>query len=294
MITGGDLMKDLYISSYCYRGLNLAPEEMIRTAKEQGFQGVELLCPITAEIAAVLKRERIKIKDSTVLPDFDDSAEIDLLHSLGVSYLQAQTRFGNREQALRAAELIDGLGRQAGKYGFKVFYHNHTHEWRRAGDDTLMDILMDNTDPKNVCMQMDAGWAVCAGADPEAFIHRHPGRVELMHIKASTGKLGPEGVGFMAPAPGETVVLGMAGPKASEQDAKKIPTVGPPPEMVEAMAWIRSVSGAMRDCVWNFESLMRTAEAYGCQVFILERDEFYLPDILEVMAEDLMELRKFW
>lgn len=287
-------MKELFISSYCYGKLGLDVEKMILTAKEQGFQGVELLCPITPEIAKVLRRENMKVADSTVLPDYNDLAEVDLLHRLGISYLQAQTRFGDREQTLRAAELLDELGRQARSHGFKVFYHNHTHEWRRSGDGTLMDILMDNTDPENVCMQMDAGWAVCAGIDPEEFIRRHPGRVELMHVKASTGKLGPEGVGFMAPAPGEPVMLGMAGPPTPEPAPENTRPAAPPPAMRAAMEKIRSVSGTMEDCVWNYESLMNTAEAYGCKAFILERDEFYLPDVLDVMAEDLKTLRKFW
>ena len=289
-------MHDLFISSYCYSSLGLTPEEQILTAKAQGFQGMEFLCPITADIAQVLLRENMKIADSTKLPDFEDAAQIDLLHSLGISWLQCETRFGNREQALRAAELMDDLGRTAASRGFKIFYHNHTHEWRTAGSDTLLDILLDNTDPHNVSLQMDAGWAFCAGVDPEAFIRRHPGRVELMHVKASTGVLGPEGVSFMAPGPEEPVRPGTSGPPAPAGNSDAVPAgpPSPPPEMQEAMARIRSVSGAMRDCIGDYSSLLYTARDNGCSVFILERDEYYLPDTLAVLAEDLSELRKFW
>lgn len=287
-------MHDLFITTYCYGSLGLTPEKQILTAKAQGFQGLEFLCPVTEEIAQVLRREEMKIADSTVLPDFEDAAQIDLLHSLGVSWLQCSTRFGNREQVLRAAELMNALGRTAADRGFRIFYHNHTHEWRKAGEETLLDLLLDNTDPQTVSLQMDAGWAFCAGVDPEAFIRRHPGRVELMHVKACTGVLGPEGVSFVAPGPDEAVSLG--GPPAPESDPGGAPAgpPGPPPEMQEAMARIRSVSGPMRDCIGNYGSLLRTARDNGCRVFILERDEFYQPDVLTVLAEDLAELRKFW
>lgn len=289
-------MKDLYISTYCYGALQQSVEEMIVTAKNQGFQGIELLCPITENIAGVLRRENMKILDSTVMPDFNDDRQMELFHRLGIRYIQAETRFGNREQALRAAELLDELGKTASDRGFKVYYHNHTHEWRQTEDGTLMDIILHNTDPSRVCMQMDAGWAICAGVDPEKFIRRHPGRVELMHVKACTGKLGPEGVAFMAPGPEETVRLGQAGPPAPSGEEKAQPAAMPqmPPEMQIAMERIKSVSGRMKDCIWDYNSLMNLAQEHGCQAFILERDEYYLPDVRDVMKEDLREIRTFW
>ena len=287
-------MKDIFITGFCYRDLGLSPRETILTAKAQGFQGVELLSPITPEIAQILKAENMKIRDTTSMPDFENAAEMDMLHDLGVSYIQCDVRFGNREQVLRAAELMDAQGRIAARHGFKLYYHNHTHEWRQTEGGTLLDILLDHTDPDHVCLQMDAGWAICAGIDPEDFMRRHRGRVELLHIKACTKKLGAEGVPFIIPGPEEEVQIRIQPPVKSGGDVPAFQPPKMPPNMEKTMQEIKAAIGPMKDCLWSYDSLMHTAEEQGCKVFILERDEFYLPDVKQVMAEDLAVLRKFW
>lgn len=278
-------MKDLYLATYCYGQKQLSSEDMIKTAVELGFQGMEFLSPITPEIAAELKKYNMKVMDAA------SSSDMELLAELGVKYIPGAVSFGDRQQTLKAAEQLNAQGREAAKHGMKVYYHNHTHEWRQDNGEYLMEILMKNTDPDLVCMQMDAGWAACAGVDAVDFIKKYSGRVELMHVKASTGVLGSEGVGFMAPPPGDVA------PQGGPPPAGGPPVGGPPqmsPEMEAAFANIRKVSGAMKDCIVDYKEIMEVAEANGCKAFILERDEHYLPDPIDCIREDIAELRKFW
>lgn len=285
-------MKDLYLATYCFGQKHLSAEEMIKIAAELGFQGMEFLSPITPEIAAELKKYNMKVMDAAA------SSDMGLLAELGVKYIPGSVSFGDCQQTLKAAQQLNEQGREAAKYGMKVYYHNHTHEWRKDNDEYLMEILMQNTDPDLVCMQMDAGWAACAGVDIVDFLKRYSGRVELMHVKASTGILGPEGVGFMAPPPGE--VAPQDGPPPAgdgEPGAGGPPAGGSPkmsPEMEAAFVNIRKVSGAMKDCIVDYKEIMETAAEHGCKAFILERDEHYLPDPVDCIKEDAAELRKFW
>jgi len=46
-----------------------------------------------------------------------------------------------------------------------------------------MTIILANTDPSLVVMQMDIGWASAAGQDPIAMFKKNPGRYELWHVK---------------------------------------------------------------------------------------------------------------
>jgi sugar phosphate isomerase/epimerase len=109
----------------------------------------------------------------------------------------------------RAAEL-NANGKIAGKFGIKLFVHNHTGEFERLGDDdrTSYDVLLAETDPELVTMQLDIGWAYIAGVDPIAMFQKNPGRYELWHIKDVFGiktvdpKLSPnQRVNSMAFAP---------------------------------------------------------------------------------------------
>lgn len=114
-----------------------------------------------------------------------------------------------------------------------------------------------------------------------------------MHVKASTGILGPEGVSFMAPPADGDGSCHLA-PPAETGEAPAGPPPAPDPKMAEAMANIKSVSGAMRDCIIDYEALMIAAEQNGCKAFIIERDEQYMPDPIGCIRDDIDYLRRFW
>ncbi|HEY0265425.1 MAG TPA: hypothetical protein VGC16_01655 [Rhizomicrobium sp.] len=49
-------------------------------------------------------------------------------------------------------------------------YHNHNLEFRKIGDVVPYDMLLQETDPSLVQMEMDIGWVVAGGADPVAYL----------------------------------------------------------------------------------------------------------------------------
>ncbi|HKT13105.1 MAG TPA: sugar phosphate isomerase/epimerase [Terriglobia bacterium] len=85
----------------------------------------------------------------------------------------------------REAALYNRYGKIAQKFGIKILRHNHTMEFQPCQGSKLMpyDILLADTDPEVVAMQMDVGWATVAGQDPIEWFHKHPGRFVLWHVK---------------------------------------------------------------------------------------------------------------
>ena len=67
----------------------------------------------------------------------------------------------------------------------KLLVHNHTGEFEKLANSprTSFDILVEETDPALVTMQLDLGWTYIAGIDPIALFKAHPGRFELWHVK---------------------------------------------------------------------------------------------------------------
>jgi sugar phosphate isomerase/epimerase len=49
------------------------------------------------------------------------------------------------------------------------------------------DVLLAETDPAVVAMQLDVGWASVAGQDILEMFKKHPGRFELWHVKDAKG-----------------------------------------------------------------------------------------------------------
>lgn len=95
----------------------------------------------------------------------------------------------------RDCEQLNQYGRLVSRYGMKVLVHNHTMEFAPLADDpqhNAYDILLRETDPSWVAMQLDIGWAAVAGQDIVALFNKAPGRFELWHVKdASNIKLMP-------------------------------------------------------------------------------------------------------
>jgi sugar phosphate isomerase/epimerase len=87
----------------------------------------------------------------------------------------------------RAAETFNRAGEATKKAGIQMAYHNHVEEFKPLADGKLpYDVLIEETDPKLVAMEMDLGWAHEAGADPLAYFAKYPGRFHLVHVKDFT------------------------------------------------------------------------------------------------------------
>ena len=89
----------------------------------------------------------------------------------------------DEKQTREIAAVFNRAGAVLAKHGLKFFYHNHGFEFHKFGDETLMDLLMRETDPKLVSFQMDVLWTVFPGQDPAKLLAKYPGRWALMHLK---------------------------------------------------------------------------------------------------------------
>jgi sugar phosphate isomerase/epimerase len=94
----------------------------------------------------------------------------------------------------KAAELFNKAGEASQKAGIQFAYHNHYWEFEPladAGGKFAYDVLLAETDPKYVKMEMDLCWITIAGQDPVAYFNKYPGRFPLVHVKDWTK--GPDG-----------------------------------------------------------------------------------------------------
>jgi sugar phosphate isomerase/epimerase len=89
----------------------------------------------------------------------------------------------------RSAAQYNEHGKVTKKYGMKILIHNHTQEFELLDDGktTQYDVLLAETDPTLVAMQLDIGWASVAGQNILEMFRKNPGRYELWHVKDATG-----------------------------------------------------------------------------------------------------------
>ncbi|MBX2821276.1 MAG: sugar phosphate isomerase/epimerase [Rhodothermaceae bacterium] len=89
------------------------------------------------------------------------------------------------ETAEQAIADFNSFGKSLNDAGLTFFYHNHGYEPspNPNGEGTLLDLIIDETDPELVAFEMDVLWTWLPDVDPVELIQRHPGRFKLMHIK---------------------------------------------------------------------------------------------------------------
>jgi sugar phosphate isomerase/epimerase len=83
----------------------------------------------------------------------------------------------------RNADAFNKAGAACKAAGMSFGYHNHNLEFRKIGDVVPYDLLLKETDPSLVQMEMDIGWVKAAGADPAAYLTKYPTRYHSLHIK---------------------------------------------------------------------------------------------------------------
>ncbi len=93
------------------------------------------------------------------------------------------------ETVKRTAAQYNEHGKITRKFGMKILIHNHTQEFELLDDGkhTEYDILLAETDPALVAMQLDIGWASVAGQNILEMFRKSPGRYELWHVKDAVG-----------------------------------------------------------------------------------------------------------
>ena len=91
----------------------------------------------------------------------------------------------------RLADVFNKAGEKTRAAGIQFCYHNHNFEFKRYGNTTAYEYLLNTVDPKLVKFEMDCFWVTHAGHDPVFYFKKYPGRFPLLHIKDMKDKPTP-------------------------------------------------------------------------------------------------------
>ena len=83
----------------------------------------------------------------------------------------------------RFAAIANGIGETLAAADLTFSYHNHSFEFVKFGGRTGLALLLEETDPRYVQMELDTYWIQHGGGDPVAWIERVAGRMPVVHLK---------------------------------------------------------------------------------------------------------------
>jgi sugar phosphate isomerase/epimerase len=173
-------------------------ETVLSSLSEMGYRNVEpfTLSGLSAEeYRALLDKYGLKAPARHVdVGRPENPADIEAIleenRILGIKYFGSGSTpifppiYTTEAEWIAYAEYLNELGAVARKAGQTLMVHNHDIEFETVfGGQTVFDILMANTDPRNVVFQLDLYWATNGGADPVELLERYGNRIQLFHVK---------------------------------------------------------------------------------------------------------------
>ena len=205
----------------------------------------------------------------------DPTPHIEMMAGIGGSYLICPSaHMTDTASTLKVAARLNEIGAQCKAAGLKFGYHNHTQEFNVFDGKYCMDILMENTDPETVIMELDAGWAACAGIDVLQYVQKHAGRVELIHAKECVNVVGVTPPVNWADFP---------------KDEKGWPIL--PDWLKEMNRAGDEANGPTGKGIIDWAALKSICDAQGTKAYIVEREYDYQGDLWKCIAEDLAYLK---
>jgi sugar phosphate isomerase/epimerase len=138
------------------------------------------------EIKKITQDLGMKLRSGHVLINNDWQRSVDEAAETGQDYLICSSLPTNGQTVANyqhCADIFNKAAEDCKKVNIEFGYHNHESEFEKENGQVLYDVLLDRTDPKLVKMEMDLGWIIVTGNDPNAYFEKYPGRFPLWHLK---------------------------------------------------------------------------------------------------------------
>jgi sugar phosphate isomerase/epimerase len=109
-------------------------------------------------------------------------------HVLGVEFLVCPSidaeRRARSDDWKRVCHSLGRIAHAIRAGGLSLAYHNHDFEFVPMADGSIpFDLMMRETDPRDVKLELDVHWIAKAGRDPVRCLEANRGRVQLVHLK---------------------------------------------------------------------------------------------------------------
>jgi sugar phosphate isomerase/epimerase len=114
----------------------------------------------------------------------DDHAEMGVRLMIS-PYIEKSIR--TPDSLKRLFSIFNHIGEACKNAGFRFGYHNHEFEFEKIGDQYLLDMMMQATEPDLVRLELDLYWVAYAHQEPGSWINKHADRIDAFHVKDMAG-----------------------------------------------------------------------------------------------------------
>jgi sugar phosphate isomerase/epimerase len=169
------------------------PLAVLRALERIGYREAELNMDNLDRVFPALKQTSLKpislhldsaifVRRPDQIPAALDNAKTREVEYVVCPYVNPQDR-GGADVVKKLGDTLNQAGEMSQKLGMRLCYHNHAFDFAPSGDGTLLDVLLQATDPKLVSLELDIMWAQVAGVEPASVLKKYGGRIALLHLK---------------------------------------------------------------------------------------------------------------
>jgi sugar phosphate isomerase/epimerase len=166
----------------------------LKKVRAIGYEAVELggLGSIpAAEIAQVLNGEGLTCcatheSGKALFSDPQSVIERCRLFRCGIAVFPwpgAEPPFDTLADVREFAKYLNTAGRILHDAGITFCYHNHHMEFRRVDRRLVFEVLLDETDPRHVKVELDTHWVQFGGGNPGEWCRKLHERLAILHMK---------------------------------------------------------------------------------------------------------------
>jgi len=185
--------KGLSIQAYTVRDKMTTAAETFKALASFGYVGVQTAgFPTTPEdYAAAAKAAGLRVigthADFDLLMNTPETVRIHQLLGTKNAGIGGMPGLWNKDFSKKdldsCIEKANTVGENLSKYGMRFTYHHHAVEFGRIGNETMMDILVRELDPKNTSFVLDTYWLQHGGVCITEWLEKLSGRVDILHLK---------------------------------------------------------------------------------------------------------------
>ena len=192
-------MKKWPIALQVYSVRDFAANDFKATAlkiKEMGYDGVELAGTYgmkAVECKAILDKVGLELVCAHVGIDLieDDEALRDFaatgMKLIAIPGIPGPT---NEEELTATIARIKAAGERCKALGMQLLYHNHDVEFKKIGDQSILDTYYSEIPADLLQTELDTCWVNVAGEKPAPYVRKYTGRAPVVHLKDFSGQKG--------------------------------------------------------------------------------------------------------
>lgn len=244
-------------------------EQTLKAVKEMGYDYVEFagyFGKSAEEVKALL--DKYELECPSVHQGYEVFIEkpednVKYLKTIGAKYcavpwMGMEKQKGNPDFE-KAVEEIKNVAKLLKDNGIQMLYHNHDFEFEKFEDKYLFDWLYETVGLDLLKPEIDTCWVKYAGEDPCAYLEKYNDYIDVVHLKDFVCKEFANGP-----------VYALIDNSGKENAPKKT--------QEENEFKFKHIGGGLQ----NFKEILASAEKAGAEYVIVEQDQWYDEDSLEL------------